>query len=414
MDTIKRHFGSGGYRIDINRRNVSNNQNWRIGQEYITILDMAYPPVVAAGEWIDQPENAMWMWAKPALERQQAERVVAAGDGSVVQTVLNHLDKVRPNDPANSSLAVEMQRSMSDMQKQMIALSDPGKQLNLVLDLMNKLAPAKPTGVDPFMQMLIEDRKAAREEAAELRKMLMERSNPAPAKGLLEQVTELMPVIDKFTKLVKPAAAAQEDTGGFTGLMLRVADKLSDHVPDFLSAWRAASMAGEIRAKAEASRAGATQNGGIRFADRNMPQQQTPPEQQQQHTEPDPASETARQAAAATQGDDDTPMPTAEQQKILEKFSDLIQDVAPFLMDQFRNGGTGYDFAEWFINRKGRDNYNLFRDGTGAQILTDLAQTHPILRVALAPKERLLEFLTEFFTPPEEWPEEIDDSEEQQ
>lgn len=93
--------------------------------------------------------------------------------------------------------------------------------------------------------------------------------------------------------------------------------------------------------------------------------------------------------------------------EILTKWGNDIQAIAPYLIDHFQANLTGYEFRDWFINRKGQEKYNAFTAAGGhptALELTEMSQLHSVLAAALQPQEKLLIFFEEFFTPVGEEP----------
>lgn len=386
QETIKRTQGSGGYRVDLLLRNEITGGSHRIAQNYFTIMDPDFPPKLAAGDWVDAPENADWQWAKPAIEAKRVETAAAHAEGGTgaLKTVLDYLDRRLPPQDGNPSLQVEMQRGINNLTERLVSANDPTKQLDMLGRMMDHLSP-KSSGTDPLITMLMEDRKTMREEMAELRKISL-----APQKPLLEQLGELIPTAQKLIGLVKPAAAAT--AGGSTeSLWIGVLDKLADHIPDILSTWRASTAVKEATA-------GQQPRTGFQLRHPTAAGAAPPPS-----AAPD-VSQTAAQAAAATAAapnPQEAPPLTAEEEAkysaMLQQFGELIQSVVPFMIDHFRNDLGGHEFREWFISRKGLDNFKLFKEGTGAEALTALAQTHPVLRVTLTPRDKLLAFLTDFF-----------------
>jgi hypothetical protein len=355
--------GSGSYRVDwirsINSRSV------RIGQHYFQILNMDYPPKVPLGEWIDDPRNADWLWAKPGIAAAQA--VTTGPNGQTI---------IMPN---NSNTPENFFKQMKDFRE---AVGDSSKEGATVAEkaiegmmqltrenreLVNR-APAKD---DKLLDMLMEDRRSQREEIAALRNMIL---NKPAEKSLVQQLAELQPLI----KLIKPnaaAAVATEESG-----ILGVVSKLADHIPEVLN-------------MIAMSRGGSASGPGATPGPPTLPPLAPPP-------------------ATQTQPGSETPAPegfTDEQKKALQEmnrrmsavwtaYGKLIEQCGQFMVDQFSRGLTGYDFRDWFWEAWGKNNWNNLRRDAGPEVLTALTQQHPQLKVVLTPPERVLHFFIEFFT----------------
>jgi hypothetical protein len=396
IETLKQNHGSGGYRIDLVRTG-GNGGSFRISREYFHVLDINFPPRVAMGEWIEAPENNDWAWAKEQLMKEQAERratnpAIIGGDGAqgLAQTILSHVEKIRPSNPENQNATLAMIQGMNQMQAHLLAASDPKKQFELIGLLLPMFQHKAPTGPDPLIQMLMDDRKAMREQISDLTKMITAQAS-TPRKSLREEITEMMTV----AKMMSPKTAAAPDDAN-TSQWMDIANKVLDHAPTFLAAF----MNG--RAAPPAATAPRPQTQGF------------PP--RPNAVAPTAENTPAAAPAAAPEGDQaNMPQVSTEQQarfeQILATYGELIQQVSAIMIDKYRAGETGYEFRDWFIDRKGIDNYNSFRDGCTAEDLTALAQTHPVLKVALAPQEKLIGFLTEFFTMPGDEPEDDDNKE---
>ncbi len=67
-DDIMREHGSGAYRIDRLQLDEQTGHYTRVAQERFDILNLDFPPRVPPGDWKDEPENAVWKWAVPAIE----------------------------------------------------------------------------------------------------------------------------------------------------------------------------------------------------------------------------------------------------------------------------------------------------------------------------------------------------------
>jgi hypothetical protein len=384
LDQIMHEEGSGGYRIDLTRRDKQSGRYTRIAQVYFGIMNMDYPPRVPAGDWINEPENEVYKWAKPKLEEAQA---MGYGNqhtdpNKVFDTVLSGIERLRgaqPQGEGNSATAATI-----------TGLS------NLVTALVNRPAPAADESMKTMVTFLMSKLEEGNKEMRELRMLLIQNSKQP---GLLEQLTQIMPAVTQFKDLLGLKGGGRAAQTGLADVAVQVVDKLGDAVPMLYEMWRTSQ--------------GAQANGGTGTANGFRLPAAQPKKDQPAAAAADP---TAAGAPATEQAKPEEPtMPPekeAHYKAILAKWGALIQSVAPFLVDHFRANLTGYEFRDWFISRQGVNNYAAFRSaetgGVTVDDLVELAQLHSYLATMLQPREKLVIFLTEFLTEPE--PETEDDA----
>jgi hypothetical protein len=63
-DRILAEHGSGRYKLILNFRKAGNDRGQEVDKGYISLLNMSFPPRIAPGEWVDDPRNKAWAWAK--------------------------------------------------------------------------------------------------------------------------------------------------------------------------------------------------------------------------------------------------------------------------------------------------------------------------------------------------------------
>src|ERR1700688_61489 len=68
LDDVMHEHGSGAYRVDLTRVDPTSGKSFRIAQHKFDIMNMDHPPRVPPGDWVDDPANAAWKWAVPAIE----------------------------------------------------------------------------------------------------------------------------------------------------------------------------------------------------------------------------------------------------------------------------------------------------------------------------------------------------------
>jgi hypothetical protein len=65
-DKLKVDHGSGRYRLYLNIKSAGDKNEKEADTVEIDILDPKFPPNIPAGEWVDDPRNKKWAWARPA------------------------------------------------------------------------------------------------------------------------------------------------------------------------------------------------------------------------------------------------------------------------------------------------------------------------------------------------------------
>lgn len=80
-DQLKVDHGSGKYRLYFNYKAAGEHDDKEMDRVEVSILDQNYPPKIPPGEWMDDPRNKNWSWAKPKDPNQQ----MAAGQPPLEQ-----------------------------------------------------------------------------------------------------------------------------------------------------------------------------------------------------------------------------------------------------------------------------------------------------------------------------------------
>jgi hypothetical protein len=367
QEDVMKEFGSGGYRIDLCRTEPASRKSRRIAQHYFSIMNMDYPPRVPFGDWLDEPQNKIWEWAKPGIQtatQQMSQNGMAPqfDAGKMMDTVLNAAERLAPK---SDGMGVEIAKGLSAMQSTLAEMANPTRLIGLMKELR---PPDRPDPMVGFMDKMID---AQRVEIAEMRKEMRESRNHQP-KGLIEQVLEALPTFGMTPKELigmiaggRRASATADVHSGWIG----VAEKFVEHVPEILDA---------VNRKQSAE----TPNGGFQLPAAQQPAQQAQPQQP-----PPPANE---QGPEATMSQDQK----EEYKQILQTYGPLIQQAAPFMVDYFTDSKmTGYDFRDWFISRQGLNNWTSLRSQVGAEKLVNLSQMHPLLKNTLIPVEDFRAFL---------------------
>lgn len=362
QDDIMKEHGSGAYRVDLLEQDPQSGRYSRVEQFRFDILNVDYPPKVPIGDWVNDPANEVWKWAGEWPQGQQA----TDGKNGMYPPGFN----IKEMYDTAFSVAEKFQANgkKDDSNDKVILTALLAKALK---DPPPPPAPAADAN-DKFIQMLLDDRKAMQKEMAELRTLVMNRAEP---KSVVEQLTELEPVVEKFVERF-------QQRSGNKGIWEGIAEKAMDSLPDVI---------------------GLVKDGMSRSA----PQQTQP---QPGLSGPAPAlpqpQAQAQQPAPQAQP---TGTPEEQQQKHLEemfkKWQGHILQISGQLVDHFKRFSTGFDFRDWYLESWGRYRWNdLTRDLPMDMLFSILAQ-HPALSVELQPQEKLHQFLQDFYIKPGEEPE---------
>lgn len=370
-DRLMKEHGSGGYRIDLCRRNPTTGKSPRIGQVYLDILNLDYPPRVPIGDWIDEPENDIWKWAKPSLEH-------AAATGHF------QADQPDPNKMFDTVLAgIERLRGTGNNGDGVAAATITGLT-GLVTALIERPVPQAPAPDNSATNQIIQFLQTELSETRKEIRSMREAQRTEQSKGLFEQLKEIVPVVKDVSAMFGFKAGAGSIRTNWGDVVTEVVDKLSENAPILYDMYKTAK-GGD----------GAPAGGGFKLP---------AAAQQQQAAQPPQGAQTQQQTES---GQEATTVPDEKRkryQAILAKWGKLIETVAPIMLDNFRRLKTGYEFRDWLMEVHGMANYSQLRLEVSAQELTELTQLHTFLRTVMQPPDKVLVFFTEFLTEPGQEP----------
>lgn len=397
--------GSGRYRAELVQSPTDGGDNVYIFRYTFDVMNPDYPPRIPPGEWLDDPRNADWAWAKPKL--QAAAGATGNTAGEIAGAVRDLLREVKPElgNEERTSLASQVAQLAKDNQALIRELSDPKKQFDTLTSLLNLVPkPAPDTKMDLFMQMLMEDRKAMRETIDRLQQQVMAKNN----KSFIEELTEFASAKDNVKNLFGfSERAPRESSDSLWADVVR--DTVTELAPVarqiaegfFMSRARGWQPPGQQNGAPRLQPATAPMNAAQRRATaRTAGRGDTVPAaaqpQQQQTQQPAPAAD-------SLPGASDTFNALSQEEKgavmqLWQKYGQLIQDCIPFLYDMYTAGLSGYDFRDWFISRKGLTYWNGLRSEVGTKNLVNFAKFDGELWKHLQPEEKLTKFFDEFFT----------------
>ncbi len=214
-------FGSGGYRVCLNRLNDSGVSS-NVFRADFNILNYSFPPKVVPGTWVDDPRNAKWAWAKPK-ETQPG----TPGNG-VGMTAADILTVVR------ETLDARLPQQTGPKDESIISAFNAG------INAVKAAAPPVDKGSDKVFDLMMQrldaltkDNQAMTERYLDL---LKERATPAtPAKSAREELKETLELMKEVQESVpRRGGSAPEQHPGWN-LLERIAGPLADATPQIIS-----------------------------------------------------------------------------------------------------------------------------------------------------------------------------------
>ena len=360
LERIKLDHGSGGYRVDLVQVDPASTKQTRIAQHYFNILDLDFPPRVPYGEWLSDPENEAWRWAEPKLKavrdaaaQQAAQATPPPDQTSMFKTVLDGVRTLRGEQQDNSNLTSAMIGLLQDKQEKLNAALDPATQLATIKNLLDTLRPqVEPENktMNMLLAMLIEDRKQAQSELAQIREQMTER------KSFLSELREGLPEFREIASSLGLRRTGEPATD-WGGVLAEAVSKLAEHIPTIIEAMS-----------------------------QRQPQQQRWAGWPQQPTIAPPQPATGA-----------TPM---DQNFVfaLQKHQHLIAYAMPFLLDHFVRDLGGHEFRDWFLDARGRIAWAELRKELGPDGIVRLIRQSPELAKTFSPPEKLERFMADFFS----------------
>lgn len=194
-DRILADHGSGRYKVILNFRKAGAEQGDEIDSIYLDLLNLQFPPKIAPGDWVDDPNNKKWAWAKQHFPNEHPQQ-----SGVDPLKMLDTYNRIR-KDVAEEHPQVEPEERMlalaTVLEKLQPKQSSPDEQMKNLAITLQALRPSE--SVTAAIEKRIE---AAEKRANDLLVMLLSRDKKAEdsggIKGIVTAVKELEPLIEKF------------------------------------------------------------------------------------------------------------------------------------------------------------------------------------------------------------------------
>lgn len=189
-EKLKVDHGSGRYRLYLNYKNAGIKEEKELDMVELDILDPAYPPKIPPGEWLDDPRNKQWAWARPAGAGQQPGQPTGAeGTLAAFNTFLNIQDRVQERmTPAEDAKTATPVDPWSAAEKILNMRSENPMVAILQQQMKDAAAATEAERARAFTAA-----EAARDREFKLQEKLMEAKTSAPQpKSLFDQIGELV------------------------------------------------------------------------------------------------------------------------------------------------------------------------------------------------------------------------------
>ena len=196
--------GSGKYRLYVNYRNQAGGGTRETARGEIDLMNPAYPPKIPPGEWLDDPKNRPWAWAKP---KDPPAQQAASSLGDIVEVIraTNDMRKEMREELAPAAAAAQPAPAPIP-----VPVVDPWAAAERILNMRSD---------NPMVTILQGELTALRHSLDEERKERIELQNkmweaklaaleakmaPAasPAKSLVEQIKELTTIKSEVANLL--------------------------------------------------------------------------------------------------------------------------------------------------------------------------------------------------------------------
>lgn len=195
---IMLEHGSGRYRINLValKPATGKNSGTEIGRYECDILNASFPPKIPKGEWMDDPRNKKWAWAKEP-DAPPAPAVVAANANSTILDAMRTVSEIR-------------NQAREEFEPEETPDNPISAALGMAKDLLQMRAD------NPMVDILREELKDIRAEAmaerAENRKLQAEMRAPTataaesnPISNVVKTIKELEPLFEKFMPKITEA-----------------------------------------------------------------------------------------------------------------------------------------------------------------------------------------------------------------
>lgn len=186
--------GSGKYKLMLTRTPPGAKQGKCMDSMVTRILNQAYPPVVPPGEWVEDPRNKQWAWARKKEDPQPTVQAVQQDRGLTVDDAFKIIGQAREwvQSAKDQSLSGS---NIVELIKQTQTANDPQKIIDAARAMLEIMKPGPPP-----------DRDAETERFLKMMALMKETFQPPPAPPPPDPMEQLKAMAETFRTLIPPPA----------------------------------------------------------------------------------------------------------------------------------------------------------------------------------------------------------------
>ena len=375
QDKVLMDQGSGKYRAVLTFKKPGQNDSDQVDSAVFEMLNTAFPPKIPPGEWVNDPRNKKWAWARPA-------GAPMANGEQPTRPIDDTVEKFRLFNEMRSSVAEEIVKTHPK------ADEDPyTKAMSMAKDLLQMRSDNPMVDVlRDELKSMREDMRAERDRAERLREELSSKENGQPkpatglgflkeiiteAKGMLPDLKEMFP---GFGQKLGEAAAQVATRSRMSGteefwqpIVTGVLDSLKPVLPVIVTRIMTAQ-------------------------DQKRQPQSLQPQQ--------PGPQALPQPGAAPTGQPQPAAPPVNGAAATQPPPSFLQRIAPALMNHLRDDMSGADFAEWIFSGFGAEIDNLswvgIKNAIGADSIVQMFRESPYWQELSLTETKFTKFIQEF------------------
>lgn len=199
-ERILADHGSGRYRAMLSFRKPSAEKGDELDRIEFELLNTKFPPKVPKGEWVDDPRNKKWAWARNFFDDHDPPPQPSGG-GTVIET-LRVLNEVQDN----AERRLPKQESFADTIKAVKEILPSPPAPSAENGLLNSIVTLLTTQMTQNGQLLLTQLKSAQDEIQRLRESGEKKGALDMLKEGAEIIEKVAPTITKFFPGLKNVA----------------------------------------------------------------------------------------------------------------------------------------------------------------------------------------------------------------
>lgn len=378
---LMNELGSGVYQLRVTKVNPVNAKRTMFDSGDVRIMNMKYPPKVPKGEWLDDPRNKAWEWARN-IENAKPEDKPAptAPDPTITMLEILKQQLQTSQEESRSMRNLILSKKPEDTTSPILAMLTP-----LMPALLEKLmAPPPPPPKNPLDELIT--------------KFMMKQLDAAPVAPPppVDPIAQLEKTQDFLERMEARSGGGKSSRSRKTGWQ-EVLTEIGGPLAQMLTPFAQAIATGMQQPKPQ-------QPGG-------PPQQQPQPGQQLV-----PVGQIEAPQAQTPQTDlwqsRTPPQPPGPR---IVKQGPTLEDFATAVADHLKYKHDGFDLGDWYINTYGEDEFEEARGQGNLKLMADLQSlpNHWPLIVRYSETGELNRIITEFIEWEPDQPEEEDDEQDE-